>query len=95
MVTQYDEKGKIFTQVVAKEPVLVTIQTTNQLVRGSIHVRPESRVKDELNNSKEPFVAVTDAIVYNLQQEELYRCSFLVINISHIVWVIPEEEITD
>ena len=95
MITQYDEKGKIFTQVVAKEPVLVTIQTVSQLIRGSIHVRPESRVKDELNDCKEPFIAVTDAIVYSTKNEELYRCSFLVVSVAQIVWVIPEEEFTN
>ena len=95
MVTQYDEKGKIFTQVVSKEPVLVTIQTVNQIIRGSIHVRPESRVKDELNGGKENFIAVTDAVVYSANNEELYRCSFLVVNLTHIIWVIPEEEFSN
>ena len=28
MVTQYDDKGKIFTQVISKKPVPVIIQTT-------------------------------------------------------------------
>ena len=95
MVTQYDEKGKIFTQVVAKAPVLVTIQTVNQVIRGSIHVRPESRVKDELNNGKEEFIAVTDAVVYNANDEEIYRCSFLVVHRTHIIWVIPQEEFSN
>ena len=92
MVTQYDEKGKIFTQVVAKEPILVTIRTTTTLIRGAIHVRPGSRVKDELNGSRESFIAVTDAVVYGTNSEILYRSNFLVVNIAHIEWVIPEEE---
>ena len=95
MVTQYDEKGKIFTQVVSKAPVLVTIQTVNQIIRGSIHVRPEARVKDELNGGKEDFIAVTDAVVYNANEEEIYRCNFLVVNRAHIIWVIPQEEFSN
>jgi hypothetical protein len=92
MVTHYDEKGKIFTQVVSKHPVQVIIQTAQQTIRGSIHVRPDSRVKDELNSTEE-FIAVTDAVVYNNLNEEIYRSAFMVINTNHMIWVIPEEEI--
>jgi hypothetical protein len=91
MVTQYDDKGKIFTQVISKEPVLVSIQTTKNLIRGIIHVRRDSRIKDELN-SQEKFVAVTDVTVFNSQDEELYRCEFLVLNVEQIVFVVPEED---
>lgn len=90
MVTSYDEKGKIFTQVVNKRPVQVTIQTIQTLIRGTIHVRQDSRVKDELNQD-ERFLAVTDAVVYNQQEQELYKTNFLVINVNHIIWAIPEE----
>jgi len=93
MVTSYDEKGKIFTQVISKHPVDVTIQTAQNIIRGAVHVRHDARVKDELN-SQDRFLAVTDAVVYNHQQEELYKTSFLVVNIDHIIWVIPEEELS-
>lgn len=95
MSTQYDEKGKIFTQVVSKHPIQVTIQTITSTIRGLVYVRPDARVKDELNSATERdhFLAVTDAVVYNHQNEEIFRSGFLVINVSHIVWVIPEEEI--
>jgi len=92
MVTHYDEKGKIFTQVVSKRPVQVLIQTIQSKIRGTIHIRPDSRVKDELNGS-ESFIAVTDAVIYNNQNEEQYRSTFLVVNVTHIIWVIPEEEL--
>jgi hypothetical protein len=92
MVTQFDEKGKIFTQVVNKEPVLVTIQTLQHLIRGTIHLRPGERLKDDLNE-QERFLAVTDAILLNPQKEEVYRTSFLAVNVAHIVWVIPDEEV--
>ena len=93
MVTQYDDKGKIFTQVVTKHPVLVTIQTVNNIIHGAIHIRRDARVKDELNSS-ERFLAVTEAVVHNLLNEELYRTNFLVLNVDQIVLVIPEEEMS-
>ncbi len=93
MVTQYDEKGKIFTQVVAKEPVQVIIQTAQNQIHGAIHVRPGTRLKDELNEDQGRFLAITDATIYTLQQEELYHCGFLVIHYDQIVWMFPKEEI--
>jgi hypothetical protein len=92
MVTHYDDKGKIFTQVVAKHPVQVIIQTIQNMIRGTIYIRPDSRVKDDLDVS-ERFLAVTKAVVYNSQNEVIYQSDFLVVNTSHIIWVIPEEEI--
>ena len=93
MVTQYDEKGKIFTQVISKDPVEVVIQMNENLIHGTVHVRRDTRLKDELNGIGDRFFAVTEAIVYNMQREELYRCNFLVINIDQVVWIMPKEEI--
>lgn len=93
MVTSYDEKGKIFTQVVTKRPVPVVIQTAQNMIRGTMHVRHDSRIKDELNEENQ-FLAVTEAVVYNLQEQEMYKTDFLVVNRNHIIWVIPEEEIS-
>jgi len=92
MVTHYDEKGKIFTQVVSKHPVQVIIQTVQNKIRGTIYVRPDWRVKDELNVS-DRFLAVTNAVIVGSQNEELYQTGFLVVNTSHIIWVLPEEEL--
>ncbi len=92
MVTHYDEKGKIFTQVVTKHPVQVVIQTVHNMIRGTIHIRPDFRVMDELNGT-EGFLAVTDAVVFDNLNEELYRTGFMVVNTDHVVWVIPEEEL--
>lgn len=92
MVTQYDDKGKIFTQVVSKEPIEVKIMTQHNLISGLIHVRRDIRIKDELNQENR-FLAVTDAVIYNHRNEELYRTNFLIVNVSHIIWVIPAEEL--
>jgi hypothetical protein len=91
MVTQYDEKGKFFTQVVSKHPVPVTIQTIENRIQGTMHIKPDLRVKDELNG-QERFIAVTDAVVYNNRDEEIFRIDFLVVNLDHIVWLVPDEK---
>ena len=91
MVTQYDEKGKFFTQVVSKHPVPVTFQTLENLIKGTLHIKPNLRVKDELNG-QERFIAVTDAVVYNTLNEEVLHTSFLVVNTDHIIWLVPDDE---
>jgi hypothetical protein len=55
MFAQFEEKGKIYTQVVSKIPVDVIVQTTQHTIRGKIHIRPDIRLKDELN-IQEPFL---------------------------------------
>jgi hypothetical protein len=92
MYSNFEEKGKIFTQVVTKKPINVTIQTTNQLIRGKIHIRPEDRVKDELNR-KDQYIAVTDATVFSPDGMALYHSGFLSVNTEQIIWLIPDEEV--
>lgn len=72
MLTQYDEKGKIFTEVVTKIPVRATVQTVKHQIRGMVHVRREERIKDELNRS-EGFIALTDATVFNEDGTVMYK----------------------
>jgi hypothetical protein len=91
MVMQIDDKGKIFTQVITKNPHSVVIQTTRQMIHGTIHVRPTERVMDEINNS-EKFIAVTDATVTDLNGNLLYESSFLTLNRDQIIWLIPLDD---
>jgi hypothetical protein len=92
MPTQFDEKGKIFTNIISKKPIEVTIQTLSHRIHGEIYVRPDERIKDELDRS-EQFLAVTNAIVYGPQNEELYHSDFLTLNLNHIIWLIPDDEV--
>jgi len=92
MITQFDEKGKIFTNVVSKKPVMVLIQTSQYRIQGQIHVRQDSRLKDELNDP-EIFLAVTDAAVYDNNGNELYSSNFITVNRAQIIFIIPAEEI--
>ena len=48
MVTQVNDRGKIFTQVINKRPVDVVIHTLLHKITGKIYLVPENRVIDEL-----------------------------------------------
>ena len=91
MSIEYDEKGKIFTDVVSKTAVHATVQTTTHLLQGYIHVRRDQRIKDELDRDKD-FLAMTDVSVLGSNGQSLFQTPFLAVRRSHIVWVIPEEK---
>jgi hypothetical protein len=90
MTFEYDEKGKIFTDIVSKISIPATIQTTTHLIRGQLHVRRDQRIKDELDIA-ENFLAVTDVSVLAPDGQTLFQAPFLAVRRSHIVWVIPEQ----
>ena len=94
MITEFDDKGKIFTNVIAKKPVSAMVQTLTHRIHGDVHVRPSERLKDEMNRS-EKFLAITNATVYDTRGQEIYRSNFLTINRDHIVWLIPDEELSE
>ena len=48
MSTQYDSKGKSFTQILSKETVRTRIQLPTHLIVGEIHLRENERVKDSI-----------------------------------------------
>ncbi len=87
----YDEKGKLFTNVVSKEPLRVIMGCVHGTIRGDIHLHPEQRLIDNLNQPDQ-FLAVTDAIVFSPSGEALYRTGFLSVNRAHVVWILPEQE---
>ena len=91
MSIQYDEKGKIFTDVVPKISVRAVVQTVVQQIRGRVHVREGERLKDELDRA-EPFLAVTEASVLGPDGEVQFQAPFLAVQRSQIVWVLPDEE---
>jgi hypothetical protein len=91
MTIEYDEKGKIFTDIVSKVPVLSTIQTTTHLMRGHVHIRKDQRIKDELDRD-EAFLALTDVSVLGEDGQTLFQAPFLAVRRSHIIWVLPEQQ---
>lgn len=91
MTIEYDEKGKIFTDIVSKIAVYATIQTTTHMMRGRIHVRRDQRVIDELDLN-ENFLALTDVSVLDRDGQTLFQAPFLALRRTQIVWVIPEQK---
>lgn len=91
MTIEYDEKGKIFTDIVSKVAIQATVQTTTHLLRGHIHVRRDQRIKDELDLD-EKFLALTDVSVLGTDGQILFQAPFLAVRRSQIVWVLPEED---
>ncbi|MCD4672900.1 MAG: hypothetical protein K8R77_09570 [Anaerolineaceae bacterium] len=95
MYPPFEEKGKIFTDVVRKKPTEVIMQTTAQtIIHGILHIRLDNRLKDELDNG-EPFVAITDATILNAQGQPLYKVDFLAVNRAQIVWIFPKTELVE
>ena len=91
MSFDYDDKGKIFTDVISKVPVYATIQTTKHILRGHIHVRRDQRIIDELD-VQENFIAITDVSVLGADGQTLFQAPFLAVHRSHIIWVLPEQK---
>lgn len=90
MTFEYDEKGKIFTDIVTKVAIHATVQTTTHLMRGLIHVRRDQRIKDELDVN-DNFLALTDVTVMASDGQILFQAPFLAVRRSQIVWVLPEQ----
>jgi hypothetical protein len=90
MAIEYDEKGKVFTDIVSKVSIFVTVQTTTHMMRGRMHVRRDQRVKDELDR-EERFLALTDVHVEGPDGQTLFHSPFLAVRRDHIVWVMPEQ----
>ena len=91
MTIEYDERGKIFTDIVSKIAIHATVQTTTHMLRGQIHVRRDQRIIDELDLN-ENFLALTDVDVLSPDGQILFQVPFLAVRRSHIVWVIPESK---
>ena len=93
MKIEYDEKGKYFSNQVPKERVQVKIRVFSNQIEGEIHVQTECRLKDELDRS-EPFLAVTNAIVYSNDDQELFRTDFIAVRREQIIWVAEKNNVT-
>lgn len=92
MDLRIDEKGKYYTQRVSKDMLPAFIRTVDQVIVGNIHMRPDSRLKDELDAHTTHFLPVTDARVYDAQSEQLlYHSALMLVAMTHIVMISPLE----
>lgn len=79
---------------VAKETIEAVVRTSDQIIVGRLHARPQKRLKDELNVT-DRFIAVTGARVYDVARAQLvYEAEFLLVAHAHIVTVTPLAAIT-
>ena len=91
MTIEYDDKGKVFTDVVSKVAIPAVVQTTQQLIRGNIHVHRDERLKDELDRD-ELFLAMTDVSMFGADGQETHEARFVAVRRAQIVWVMPARE---
>ncbi|MBC8335447.1 MAG: hypothetical protein ISR59_12325 [Anaerolineales bacterium] len=89
MTIEIDDKGKFFTDIITKIPTPVLVQTTTHLINGTVHVRKDARLKDELNQDID-FLALTEADVLNPEGKVLYHTEFIAVQKKQIVWVMPD-----
>jgi hypothetical protein len=92
MTINYDEKGKYYTDIISKVAVEARIQTTNHFIEGKIHVCHDTRLKDELDRD-EPFLAVTEARIFNTDHLLLFRTQFIAVQRNQVIWITTEEDI--
>lgn len=91
MEYRVDQKGKFFTEHVTKRSVPVVACIGELIVRGTIHLTTDNRLKDELN-AEEPFIAITQAQVSERRgKRPLYKTEALIVNKAHINWIFPRE----
>ena len=92
MTVEYDDKGKVFTDVVSKVAIPAVVQTTQQLIRGNIHVRRDERLKDELDRDK-LFLAMTDASIIGVDGQQTHEARFVAVRRTQIVWAMPAHKV--
>ncbi len=89
MTLEYDDKGKFFTDVISKVAVPAIVQTTTHQIHGKVHIRPDERLKDELDRD-ELFMALTDARLIDSNGNVVYRTDFVAVRRAQIVWAMPD-----
>ena len=96
MDMRIDEKGKFYTPRVAKDTLPALVRTNDQVIVGHLYVRPDKRLKDDLNDDSSRFLPVTDARVYNAADDTLlYHSSFLLVAFRHIIMISPLDALAE
>jgi hypothetical protein len=91
MEYRVDEKGKVFTERITKRAVPVVACIGDLIVRGTVHLKPDNRLKDELNDN-EQFIAITQAhVLEHRGKRALYKTEALIVNKSQIAWIFPRK----
>lgn len=78
MSFEFDNKGKIYTDVIPKTAIPALVQTTTHLIQGKVYLRRENRLIDELDQD-EMFLAITDASIFGSGEEAHREAPFLAV----------------
>jgi hypothetical protein len=84
-----DKKGKIFTPLMKKKKQPALIQTVTNLFSATIHIHPDNRLSDEINNIPDKFLSVTDVKVLDSKSKVIAKYPYIAIQVSQIVWITP------
>ena len=91
-MAHFDEKGKIYTDIIQKQATWVTIQLPQSRVHGAIFVRNNERIKEALDDTG-PFLALTQVEILSVNGSQVeQKTNFLAVNKSQIIWVMPDAE---
>ncbi|HWQ11827.1 MAG TPA: hypothetical protein VNL77_03455 [Roseiflexaceae bacterium] len=91
-----DEKGKFFSVRVPKDALHVLAHAADMMLAGYMYLRPERRLRDELNEARTRFLPITEARVFHAASErQLYHASFLLAAYAHIASLSPMESLAD
>lgn len=86
-----DAKGKVFTERMTKNQMAVTVGIGDLVIRGILHVKPDARLKDEMNDG-ELFIAITDArVTTRAGKKPIYKTDALIVNKTQISWIFENE----
>lgn len=90
MGVHVNARGKYFTVRTPKDAILCAVGGGNLAVLGYLYVRPDRRLKDELNDEQARYLPMTDARVFRVSDNTLlYHASFLLIGRQAIDLVAP------
>ena len=88
-----DSKGKYYTKLVSTQQLRVRLRLlSGELVEGDIHIRPERRLSDELNESATATLSFTNACVM-LPDGGSFDSAYLAVPRHALSWVVPMEAI--
>lgn len=86
-----DAKGKVFTERMTKDRMPVTAGVGDLVIHGFLHIKPNTRLKDELNGG-ESFIAITDArVTTRTGKKPVYKTAALIVNKAQIAWIFENE----
>jgi hypothetical protein len=90
MVQEFTAQGKYFTEMVRKRELRVIIHTHSSRIEGVVHLHPDHRLLDELNQGTSPFMAITQATLR--ADGDQTRLAFMALRKDSIECIYPLEE---